>query len=94
MVESQSHSDSEQKKQCFITRKKRRGGLGPWGGPGLPPTVETKKELNTTRKDRGERGVSANSESEFIVLRVTIYSDFASPHLQILLLFFSKLSRN
>ena len=48
------------------------GGLGGWGGwggwaawalwGGPPPPVVTKKEFDTTRKQRGEGGVSSNSK--------------------------------
>ena len=65
-------------KQLFITGKERRsvgvmlgpvgafggcwGGVGGLGGLGGTPPVVTKKELDTTRKQRGEGGVSSNSK--------------------------------
>ncbi len=46
-------------KKAVSYNQKKKGGGGGVGG--VPPPV-TKKEFDTTRKKRGEGGVSANSK--------------------------------
>ncbi len=57
------------KKAVIYNRKRKEGGLGGFGGLGglgrSPPPVVTKKEFDTTRKQRGEGRVSANSKFKF-----------------------------
>ena len=56
------------KKAVIYNQKKKEGGvgrLGPVTLGGSPPQLVTKKEFDTTRKQRGEGRVSANSKFKF-----------------------------